>query len=47
MFHADLGLQWISRGGFAFEFGGGPMLFLFKGNWLVSGFATLALGIHF
>jgi hypothetical protein len=47
MFHADLGLQWISRGGFAFEFGGGPMLFHYKGDWQLAGFVNLAIGLYF
>lgn len=47
MFHTDLGLQWISRGGFAFEFGGGPMLFHYKGDWQLAGFVNLAIGLYF
>lgn len=47
MFHADLGMQWISHGGFVVEFGGGPMLYAFKGTWQWFGFANLAFGFYF
>jgi hypothetical protein len=47
MFHADVGLQWISHGGVAFEFGGGPMLFNFRGTWQWFGFVNAAMGFYF
>lgn len=47
MFHADVGLQWISHGGFAFEFGGGPMLFAFRGTWQWWGWVNVGIGIYF
>lgn len=48
MGHLDVGLQWISHGGVAFEFGGGPMLYNFKGvSWQAFGFVNLAMGFYF
>lgn len=49
MFHAEVGLQWMSRSGFSVEFGGGPMLFFNKrvGVWQGFGFANLGISWYF
>jgi hypothetical protein len=47
MGHVDVGVQWISHGGVAFEFGGGPMLYNFQGSWQAFGFVNLAMGFYF
>lgn len=48
MFHADLGMQWMSPGGFTVEFGGGPMLYYSpRGVFEWFGFFSLGLGWYF
>lgn len=48
MAHVDLGLQWISQDGFAFEVGGGPMLFhTDAGGVQAFGFLNLGVGWYF
>lgn len=49
MFHAELGVQWMSQSGFAGEFGAGPMLFYNPltqtFDWF--GFVTIGMGWYF
>jgi len=49
MFHAEVGIQWMSPSGFAAEFGGGPMLFYNPHSGLFEwfGFVTLGIGWYF
>lgn len=48
-FHAEVGLQWMSKSGFTAEFGAGPMLFFNKHNglWQWFGFFSLGIGWYF
>ncbi|MFT3712333.1 MAG: caspase family protein [Archangium sp.] len=49
MFHAELGVQWMSQSGFAGEFGAGPMVFWNQATqrfeWF--GFVTIGMGWYF
>jgi hypothetical protein len=49
MAHADLGVQWMSSGGFAAEFSAGPMLFYNQhtGTFDWFGFITIGMGWYF
>lgn len=48
MFHFDTGLQWISRGGFAIELGGGAILYYSpRGIFEWFGMANLVVGWYF
>lgn len=49
MLHADVGLQWMAHNGFAFEVGGGPMLFFDRqtGTPLLFGFVNLGIAWAF
>lgn len=48
MAHADVGVQWMSPGGFSFDVGGGPMLFLAPtGQPQLFGFINLGIAWYF
>jgi tetratricopeptide (TPR) repeat protein len=48
MAHLDVGLQWISQGGFTVEFGGGPMIFHTDAGGVQGfGFVNLGVGWYF
>lgn len=49
VFHADVGFQWMSEGGFVLEVGGGPMAFYSasRGAFVLGGMANLGLGWYF